>query len=207
MWLNRLTARNHSLFGLKWKFRLEEEEPVPRKGPLILAPNHVSYLDPWYLIWFFPRLPIHHLMNREWFERTTAWNLFFRANGTVPVTPNDPEETLASVRKVLDKERAICIFPEGGISKDGTLQRFRPGIGWFAAVLDVPVYPMGILGARFPKNGTITLRVGKPMHYPNPGPDPSRRETFAFVKEVRKEVLRLTGQVDSQVAAPLHQVS
>ncbi len=201
MWLNRLTARNHRLFGLKWKFRLEAEEPVPDRGPLIMAQNHVSYLDPWYLIWFFPRLPIHHLMNQAWHERTTFWNLFFRANGTVPVVPNEPEATLAAVRAVLDKQRAICIFPEGGISKDGTLQRFRSGIGWFAAALDVPVYPMAILGAReslpkgvrYPKSGTITLRVGKPMRYPNPGPKPSRKETLAFTHEVRQEVLRLTG--------------
>ena len=95
----------------------------------------------------------------------------------------------------------ICIFPEGKVSADGRLRRFRPGIGWFASVTGVPVIPVGIEGAfdslpkgkKFPRRARITIRAGKPMHYPNPGPDPNRRETFAFVQQVRREVERLTG--------------
>ncbi|MBD3867395.1 MAG: 1-acyl-sn-glycerol-3-phosphate acyltransferase [Acidobacteria bacterium] len=201
MWLNRLTLLTTPLFGLYWDFRFEAEgDRIPRDVPLILAPNHTSFLDPWFLGWVFPR-QVHHLINREWYERSTAWNLFFRANGTVPVSPSDPEATLQAVRGVLDRNDVICIFPEGKVSADGRLRRFRSGIGWFASVTGVPVIPVGIEGAfdslpkgkKFPRRARITIRAGKPMHYPNPGPDPNRRETFAFVQQIRREVERLTG--------------
>ena len=202
MWLNRLTTNCSRLFGLYWDFRLEAEgDGIPENTPLILAPNHASYLDPWFIIWMI-RTPMQHLITRNWYERSLFWEAFFRANGTVPVSTNDPNETLEAVRAVLDKNRPICIFPEGKVSEDGTLQRFHPGIAWFATVTGVPVVPIGIVGAyeslpkhsKFPKRGTITIRCGRPMRYPNPGPAPNHRETIAFVKEVRKEVARLIGQ-------------
>ena len=205
MWLNRLTTNLEPLFGLFWDFRLEiEGGDIPKNTPLILAPNHASFLDPWFLIWMLPG-PMHHLINQTWYERSLLWNWFFRANGTVPIVPNDPEATLNAVRTVLDRNQSFCIFPEGKVSPDGKLHRFRTGIGWFAAITDVPVVPIGIVGAfeslpkhkKFPKRGTITIRVGKPMRYPNPGPDPNRPETIAFVREVRDKVARLTGQTES----------
>jgi 1-acyl-sn-glycerol-3-phosphate acyltransferase len=205
MWLNRLTGFSAPLFRLYWDLRIEfEGGPVPMNEPLILAPNHASFLDPWYLIWMFPR-PMHHLINPTWYGRSRAWRIFFDAYGTVPIFPSDTEATLAAVRKVLDRNQSICIFPEGRVSADGRLQRFRPGIAWFAAVTGVPVIPIGIAGAyeslprhrKFPKRGTITIRVGEPMRFPSPGPDPDRRETIAFVRQVRDEVARLSGQSES----------
>ena len=202
MWLNHLTNVSAPLFRLYWDFVLVlEGGEIPRDEPLILAPNHASFLDPWFLIWMFPR-PMHHLINRTWYDRSRTWRMFFRAYGTVPIFPSDSEATVNAVRKVLDGNRAICIFPEGRVSADGRLQRFQPGIGWFAAITDVPVIPVGISGAfeslprqtKFPKRGTITIRCGKPMRHPNPGPAPDRRQTLDFVKAVRAEVARLTGQ-------------
>ncbi len=199
MWLNRLTVRLKPLFGLYWDFRLETAgKTIPPDTPLILAPNHTCFLDPWFASWTYSRL-MHHLINREWYEKSVPWNLFFRANGTIPVSPGDLEATLKAVREVLDRNEVICIFPEGKIARDGNLQRFRPGIGWFAAVTGVPVVPVGILGAReslpigsrWPRRGTITLRVGEPMEFPNPGPNPSRRETMLFVRELRERVQEL----------------
>ncbi len=209
MWLNRLTSFSAPLFGLYWDFRMEEEgDGIPRDVPLILAPNHTSFLDPWFMSWIFPRR-MHHLINREWYERSRAWNLFFRANGTVPVSPNDLEATLAAIRTVLDRNGTICIFPEGKVSDDGTLQRFRPGIGWFAAATGVPVVPVGIHGAfatlpkgsKFPRRGRVTIRAGRSMRYPDPGPDPDRRDTIRFVKQVRSEVARLCGDAGSSATA------
>lgn len=111
MWLNRLTTSFAPLFGLYWDFKLEiEGDDIPQDQALILAPNHASVLDPWFMIWLFPR-PMHHLINRTWYERSWLWKMFFRANGTVPIVPNDPEATLDAVRSVLDRNQSFCIFP------------------------------------------------------------------------------------------------
>ena len=133
--------------------------------------------------------------------RSPFWNSFFRANGTVPVEPGDPDATLAAVRGKLAEGRVVGIFPEGGISTDGTLQRFRGGAAWVAASSGVPVLPLGIRGAfdvfprglRWPRPGRVTIEVGPALRFPNGEPD--KRALAEFRKRMFAAVQSLTQPV------------
>ena len=128
-----------------WRIQLEGVQHIPTDGPLIIAPNHVTFADP-VLVW----LPIHlrvHFM---------AWDALFEIPGfswvirrlrafPVQLESADPRSTREAVR-LLQTGQSVMIFPEGGRSPDGRLQRFRPGAFRLASSLQVPVLPVTILG-------------------------------------------------------------
>jgi 1-acyl-sn-glycerol-3-phosphate acyltransferase len=141
------TLRPFVRFGARiyWRIQLEGIQHIPADGPLIIAPNHVTFADP-VLVW----LPIHlrvHFM---------AWDALFKIPGfswvirrlrafPVQLESADPRSTREAVR-LLQTGQSVMIFPEGGRSPDGRLQRFRPGAFRLASSLQVPVLPVTILG-------------------------------------------------------------
>jgi 1-acyl-sn-glycerol-3-phosphate acyltransferase len=141
------TLRPFVRFGARiyWRIQLEGVQHIPTDGPLIIAPNHVTFADP-VLVW----LPIHlrvHFM---------AWDALFKIPGfswvirrlrafPVQLESADPRSTREAVR-LLQTGQSVMIFPEGGRSTDGRLQRFRPGAFRLASSLQVPVLPVTILG-------------------------------------------------------------
>jgi 1-acyl-sn-glycerol-3-phosphate acyltransferase len=141
------TLRPFVRFGARiyWRIQLEGVQHIPTDGPLIIVPNHVTFADP-VLVW----LPIHlrvHFM---------AWDALFKIRGfswvirrlrafPVQLESADPRSTREAVR-LLQTGQSVMIFPEGGRSPDGRLQRFRPGAFRLASSLQVPVLPVTILG-------------------------------------------------------------
>lgn len=204
MWLNLLTVRLRPMWRMYWDLDLAGDvDAIPRDGGLLVTPNHSSFIDPWFLSITFPR-PVYHLINRDWYERSPFWKWFFDANGTVPISSNDPDQTLASIRGIVDAGHAISVFPEGRISHDGRMQRFRSGIAWFAAATGAPVLPVGIRGAyevsprtsRFPKRGRVRVVAGAPMRFPGAPVDgtPPPREVVRFKNALQERVRDLAGQ-------------
>jgi len=207
MWLYELTRRLRPLWSLYWTFEVVGEVgAVPRVGPALVAANHSSFLDPWMLGVPFPR-NIRQLINRRWYERSALWRAAFDANGTVPVEPNDPERTLAAVSAAFERGDLVGIFPEGKISDDGRVRRFRSGVAYIAARTGVPVIPVGIRGAReslprerrWPRRGRIEIHVGAPLRFAG---DPEDVRALArFRDRVRDEVVRLCGQAERRSGA------
>ena len=200
MWCNSATRRLAPLWRLYWDLGFEPEGEVPSRGPLLLAANHSCFLDPWFLSVLFPR-PVHYLINREWYDRSPWWRRFFDANGVIPVAPRDPEATLERIREKLDREGVVGLFPEGRISPDGRLQRFRSGIAHVAARTGAPVLPLWIEGAhdslprsrRLPRPGRVTVRTGTARVFPGAPTDAplSRQVIAAFLADLRGEMIRL----------------
>lgn len=130
---------------LYWRIRLEGTQHIPADGPLIIAPNHVTYADP-VLVWLPIRLRVHFM----------AWDALFEVPGLswlirrlrafpVQLESADPRSTREAVR-LLQAGQSVMIFPEAARSPDGRLQRFRPGAFRLASSLQVPVLPVTILG-------------------------------------------------------------
>ena len=128
-----------------WRIQLEGVQHIPTGGPLIIAPNHVTYADP-VLVWLPIRLRVHFM----------AWDALFEVPGLswmirrlrafpVQLESADPRSTREAVR-LLQTGQSVMIFPEAGRSPDGRLQRFRPGAFRLASSLQVPVLPVTILG-------------------------------------------------------------
>ena len=144
--------------------RFEGVHNIPASGPVIIVPNHVTYADP-VLVSIPVRRPVYYM----------AWNVLFGILGLawlirrlrafpVDIESADPKATRECVR-LLQGGEAVMIFPEGGRSLDGRLQRFKPGAFRLACSLGVPVLPVTIVGGHeawppgrtLPRPGRLTV--------------------------------------------------
>jgi len=132
---------------LMYRFRVEGDEHIPTEGAALLVCNHVSFVDPILLMAASPR-PIRFIMDHRIFA-TPVLGWLFRLAKAIPVAPQkeDPqtyERAFAEARRVLDEGDLLLIFPEGGITRDGTLQDFKGGVMKVLETNPVPVVPLAL---------------------------------------------------------------
>ena len=130
-----------------YRFKVRGDENIPTEGAAILVCNHVSFIDPVLLMAASPR-PIRFIMDHEIF-RTPVLGWFFRLAKAIPIAPQkvDPqvyEQAFARAKAVLDDGDLLCIFPEGGISRDGEIAEFKGGVMRLLAANPVPVVPIAL---------------------------------------------------------------
>ena len=130
-----------------YRYRVTGDDHIPATGAAIIACNHVSFVDAVLLMAASPR-PIRFLMDHQIFKVPVLGTLF-RLAKAIPVAPQkeDPatyEAAFVEARKVLAAGDLLGIFPEGGITRDGALQPFRPGIMKILADSPVPVVPVAL---------------------------------------------------------------
>lgn len=122
-------------------------ENIPDNGPAIVVSNHVSFMDPIILGGSVAR-PMRFVMYYKIFQMPFL-SFIFRTAKAIPIASKAEDEDLmnAAFEKV-DAELAagniVCIFPEGGLTADGEIQRFRPGIEKIIARRPVPVIPVAL---------------------------------------------------------------
>jgi glycerol-3-phosphate dehydrogenase (NAD(P)+) len=154
-------------------FRLTRigREHIPAEGPLLLAANHRSFLDP-FVLGTMLRRPVYYVAKKELFEnRLQAW--FLNALGAFPVDRGaSDQEMLVTARAILARGDAVLIFPEGTRVRPGPLGRPKRGIGRLALESGAPVVPLAIIGTEDVRTGwrirprRITVRAGRPLTYP-----------------------------------------
>ena len=116
---------------LVYRYKLSGDENIPTQGAAILVCNHVSFVDAVLLMAASPR-PIRFIMDHNIFKvPVLGW--LFRLGKAIPIAPRaqDPkayEAAFDAAAKVLKDGDLLCIFPEGGITRDGSLQEFKGGI-------------------------------------------------------------------------------
>jgi 1-acyl-sn-glycerol-3-phosphate acyltransferase len=163
--LTKLLAR------IFFRLRVLHRERMINHGPVILAANHQSYLDPplagsvsnraiyflarrtlldgWFLGWILPKLNVIPVDSETGRDRTA----------------------LKALIRILKAGRGTLVFPEGQRTADGKLQPAQPGLGLVIAKTLAPVVPMRIFGAydawpiheKWPRPGRITIVVGRPI--------------------------------------------
>jgi 1-acyl-sn-glycerol-3-phosphate acyltransferase len=176
-----------------YRFKVTGDDNIPTTGAAILVCNHVSFVDAVLLMAASPR-PIYFLMDHNIFKvPVLGW--LFRLARAIPIAPRTEnpaayEAAFDAAAKVLREGDLLAIFPEGGITKDGTLQEFKGGImkilertgqQGINGAQGVPVIPMalnnlwGSYFSRVEKNGAMVrpfrrgafsrvgLNVGTPM--------------------------------------------
>jgi 1-acyl-sn-glycerol-3-phosphate acyltransferase len=136
-------------FGMRWT--IEGVHRVPALGPVILASNHVSYLDPLVLGYLADRRhrKIRFLAKRELFDKR-GLGFILRHAHQIPVARNTVEAA-GSLDAAVDALRAgecVCVFPEGTISLDLEPMVGKTGTARLAAASGVPVTPIGLWGAQ-----------------------------------------------------------
>ena len=135
-----------------YRFKVRGDQHIPTEGAAILVCNHVSFVDAVLLMAASPR-PIYFIMDQNIFKvPVLGW--LFRLAKAIPIAPRaqDPaayEAAFDAAAKVLAEGDLLCIFPEGGLTRDGTLQEFKGGIMKILERnaqqgLSVPVVPMAL---------------------------------------------------------------
>jgi 1-acyl-sn-glycerol-3-phosphate acyltransferase len=154
-----------------YRFKVQGDEHIPTVGAAILACNHVSFVDAVLLQAASPR-PIRFLMDHRIFKVPVLGWLFKLAKA-IPIAPRaeDPEAYEAAFKaaaEVLKEGDLLGIFPEGGITKDGTLQEFKGGIMKILEQQPVPVVPMALTNLWGSYFSRIELVGGRPTAMAKP---------------------------------------
>ena len=171
-----------------WRGRVFGTENVPLNGPLIVACNHVSYLDPPAMGCLCPRR-ISYMAKKELFE-IPILGATIRALGAYPVDRHG-SATAAIKRslKVLEGGGAVGIFPEGTRNRTGTIPP-QTGAALLASLANAPVVPACIRGTdRALRLARIDVAFGPPLALP------------AGRKATRDDLAKFTGQIMDAIAA------
>jgi 1-acyl-sn-glycerol-3-phosphate acyltransferase len=164
--LSRLIGR------LFFRLRIIHRERMIQAGPVILAMNHQSYLDPPFAGTTCDRA-IYFLAKRTLIDVPVLGWLLPKLN-VIPVNQEGIDRSaLKALIRVLKSGNAALVFPEGARTLDGDLQPAQPGLGLVIAKTLAPVVPMRIFGAHeaLPRGGgslrfvPITIVVGEPIFF------------------------------------------
>jgi 1-acyl-sn-glycerol-3-phosphate acyltransferase len=198
---------------LKLAFRpwVEGLENIPAEGPAILASNHLSFSDSFFLPVMVPR-KVTFIAKAEYFTtpgvkgRLTA--AFFKGAGQLPVDRSGArgagEAAIKSGIEVLERGELFGIYPEGTRSPDGRLYRGKPGgLARVAHATGAPVIPVAMIdtekiqppGKVMPKLMRPGIRIGKPMDFTRyQGMEHDRFVLRALTDQVMYEIMKLSGQ-------------
>jgi glycerol-3-phosphate dehydrogenase (NAD(P)+) len=163
-------------------------EHIPQDGPLLLAANHRSFLDP-FVCGAMLKRPVYYVAKKELFaNRLQGW--FLNALGAFPVDRGaSDQEMLTTARAILDRGDVVLIFPEGTRVRPGGLGKPKRGIGRLALESGAPVVPLAVIGTEDVRRGwrirphRVTIRAGRPLTFPQVQ-DPSRQLAQAVTERI-----------------------
>ncbi|KAK1186358.1 lysophospholipid acyltransferase family protein [Streptomyces sp. NBS 14/10] len=194
---------------LMFRPQVEGAERIPGSGPVILAGNHLTFIDSMILPLVCDRQVVfigkdEYVTGKGLKGRLMAW--FFTGVGMIPVDRDGGHGGVAALmtgRRVLEEGRIFGIYPEGTRSPDGRLYRGRTGIARLTLMTGAPVVPFAMIGTDrlqpggkgLPRPGRVTVRFGEPLEFTRyEGMDRDRFVLRAVTDEVMSEVMRLSGQ-------------
>ncbi|MDO5501615.1 MAG: lysophospholipid acyltransferase family protein [Actinomycetia bacterium] len=188
-------------------------EHVPRSGGVLLASNHLSFIDSFAIPLAAPR-PVNFLAKSDYFTGPGIGGALrrelFTAMGAIAVDRNSTsaaQESLDSALEVLRAGGAFGIYPEGTRSRDGRLYRGRTGVAWLALTAGVPVVPVGLIGtehiqpvgASLPRVRKVTVKFGEPVDPGTYAGLPAGKARRQLTDDVMSTIQRLTGQTPAGV--------
>ena len=188
-WVRVLTG----LWALTFfRTRTISSEKVPQSGGVILAPNHGSFMDHFFLAAFIRR-KVQFMAKSQLFQPPLQY--VYSHGGVFPLRRGHrDEEAFVTARAILERGGAVAMYCEGTRSRDGGLSdRPKPGIGKLALETGAPVVPVAIYGSakvrnwrkgEFPK---VTVQYGDPIRW-EPVENPSRDQQMAVAEEIFGEI-------------------
>ena len=173
-------------------------ENVP-SGPVILAPNHASFMDHFFVGGFIRRR-VQFMAKSQLFRGPSTW--IFSHAGVFPVRRGyNDEEAFVTAFAILARGGAIVMYCEGGRSRTGAVgERARPGIGRLALESGVPVVPIAVLGSHQVRNWRrlqfprVTVQYGVPFRFA-PIAEPSREQQQQAADAILERIRSLHAQL------------
>jgi 1-acyl-sn-glycerol-3-phosphate acyltransferase len=146
-------------------------EHIPAEGPVIIASNHRSFLDP-FVIATMARRPMYYVAKQELFSRPwQAWIL--NALGAFPVKRGEHDEDMIQTAKaILTRGDIVLMFPEGTRTRPGSLGSPKRGVGRLALETGAPVVPVAVIGTEAIRRGwrirphKVRIRAGHALRFP-----------------------------------------
>ncbi|NID04892.1 MFS transporter [Luteibacter jiangsuensis] len=159
------------LVNTLYRVRVDGLKNVPDEGAALVVCNHVSFMDPLILM-ASVRRPMRFVMYYKIYD-IPVLNFVFRTAKAIPIAgrnedPQLMERAFEEVDEALARGEVVCIFPEGGITRDGGIQNFRPGIDRILARRPVPVVPLalrGMWGSIFSRRDSALHRARLPRRF------------------------------------------
>jgi 1-acyl-sn-glycerol-3-phosphate acyltransferase len=187
-----------------YRLEVQQIENVPADGAVILAPNHFSHMDHWFIGVLLPR-PVRFMAKSQLFKGPFLEFVMPRM-GAFPVRRGQhDDEAIVTTRVLLQRGEAIVMYPEGGRSRSGKIAaRARPGIGRVALETGTPIAPIAVYGSERARNWRrlefppVTVRYGEPIR-PRRDPDPPRERQQELADEVLAAVRRLHREIEESI--------
>jgi 1-acyl-sn-glycerol-3-phosphate acyltransferase len=170
---------------------------VPKSGALILAPNHFSQMDHFF-VGLYLRRQVRFMAKSQMFGPPVL-TYIYKHGGVFPVRRGHrDEESIETALTILKQDGMLLVYAEGGRSRSGELGDVKPGIGRIALESGAPVVPVAIQGSegvrrwkrfRFPK---VTVQFGKPIEFPTEA-SPSRERQLEVAERIFAPVREMYG--------------
>ncbi len=187
------------LFKLLFHLKVTGHENIPRSGPVIIAANHASFLDPPLIgvalkrdVYFLARESLFKIWGFGWLIRKT--HAFPIKRGVFDTAG------LRTVFNLLSSEKVLLLFPEGTRSWDGSLQEPHAGVGMIAYKMKVPVVPVLITGSysawsrssKMIKIVPVSVRFGRPIPLGDYFIKEKNKQTYKLISEkIMEEIEKL----------------
>lgn len=190
-------------------------ENIPETGAAILASNHLSILDSFYLPFVVDR-PVTFAAKSEYFTGTRPQDrmigAYLRATKQLSVDragARAAQEMLEAALGLLNSGALFGIYPEGTRSPDGRLYRGRTGVGWLALHSKAPVIPVAMVGTdrllppghRLPRPGRIEIRIGQPLAFDEFHDQPAGAKQRRTVTD---RIMAAIGELSGQEYSPIY---
>ncbi len=177
-----------AVFKLYYNPQIIGKEKIPKEGAIVIAGNHKHIMDQCLTIIATKRM-IHYMAKKEYFEGKFAW--FFGAMGCIPVDRATVDiKSVKSAMKVLRKDGAIGIFPEGTRNRtDAFLLEFKPGAATLAKKTDAYLVPFGLTGEYKFRSKTLAVRYGEPFKVEGMTAEQATEKLYKEVERLMREGL------------------
>ena len=192
-------------FRFLWNISTEGVSNVPLSGPAIIAPNHISVLDSFFVPCVLPRR-ITYVGKAEYMDDWKT-KYIFPAIGMIPIDRSGGDSSMRALNaaaSVLDNGELFGIYPEGTRARDGRLHKGHTGVARLALRTGAPIIPVGIIGsdaiqpcdAKFPKVfKRVHIRFGRPIEMDRYS---DRKDDRLLMRQITDEVMyeirNLSGQ-------------
>ena len=185
-----------TLYGYGF-FRLRSfrSDLVPQSGPVIIAPNHFSFMDHFFT-GIALRRKVQFMAKSQLFTRPMQF--VYSHGGVFPVRRGERDtDVFVTAHTVLERGATLCMYCEGGRSRTGELaDKPKPGIGRLALESGAPVVPTAIYGSAKVRNWKrgqfpqVTVLYGEPLRFPRVA-DPTREQAQAASEVIFEEIKKL----------------
>jgi 1-acyl-sn-glycerol-3-phosphate acyltransferase len=202
-WVYDIVRVITTVYGyVAFRVRGIEVENIPTDGGVIIAPNHFSFMDHFF-VGISTRRKIRFMAKSQLFVAPLQW--VYRHGGVFPVRRGHrDEEGFITAERVLGRGETVTMYPEAGRSRTGQLsEKARPGIGRLALESGAPVVPTAIHGSskvrnwkrlQFPK---VTVHYGEPVVFDREE-NPSRERQQAVADEIFGRVRELYAGLEAE---------